>query len=232
MRNLFAKIKWSKLQVNIIAVFIMMGILICFSKDVSGKCLVKDNKTIDRIQTVFGASLSPKNCSVNFGNGFIGFFNFTADGKIRSIKVIQKASNNEQSKNNILSYNDFLELISKINLIQSVGIKLKTGNYGFFTNMRTSVIDLYENAFIKSIQSPIFDEQSPPVDRVMSFCIYYFYNINGTLEDKKYYLYVFADKTNLFKLKIEGNWYYVTEEEFRENDLNTKTVFKVAGPDN
>lgn len=197
------------------------------------QCPGLDVDLANKLRAVFGAPLPERHCSFRIDGGFAATFDLDHNRRIKSIVVASEVPRNGNDEVKTLSYYNYLQLRSKIDSIQGLGRQLNRGVPGAVTNSRTSVTDIYEEAVIKSSQTYYFEgekDNNPP--GIIGFGIYYFHNLVGIVKDLRKIPNAFANRAQLFTVRIDNGWYFTGESDYKKGELRTRSTFRVAGPFN
>jgi hypothetical protein len=132
------------------------------------------------------------------------------------------------AKRSGLSPDGYREVLSKIGVVQELGILTEKVDVGLVTNQQSNVIEQYQKAFvdrrvfkISAVQEDYF---------TYSFHVYSIHQIKGILDTKQNTAQFGLEK--IFKVKIDGDWYYTTKGEFDKGILGNQVSLNVAGPIN
>lgn len=207
---------------QVLAVIAILGPSVVLTRALSAEC-IPDNSVRVKIETTLDSVFSPETCSTLGKTGFSARFVFVTPNQIDSITV-------DHDGPNVMTSEEFKTLISKLSSIQNIGRSVRSGSLGVFTNFRTDVTDQYENAFIRSWQSPVLDTSNVTTDRILSFTIYYLHSRQVIVNQKRNFDNVFRDRSKLHQVGVGDDWYYVSESEFSKTKLKHKTTILVAGP--
>lgn len=121
----------------------------------------------------------------------------------------------------------YIELLSKINQIKSLGALIRKGQTGVVTNATLRLVDRYEKGYVERRLYDSVGEQDE-AKKVTSFSVYFIRSVDGKVSDKK--LTGLSDADKRARLKIDGRWYWVDEAEYGKAVVGARGVFRAAGP--
>ena len=189
----------------------------------------------NEIRKVFGPELKSHSSVFPVNTAYVVKVEFDDLGLIKNMVVFHKAYLNKcesswelPRQTFSLATREYQDILSKINQVQGLGILLETVDIGMITNQQSAVVEQYQQAFVRrSVLTPSINPGQPVT---VSFRVYFMHRIQGVVESKYN-----TDKFGLgelFKLRIDGNWYYVAKQVFDIAVLDAKSQLIGGGPIN
>jgi hypothetical protein len=124
-----------------------------------------------------------------------------------------------------MSFATYQELLTHIQAVKPLGRLVRQGQVGMTLNLCTSFWDQYENGIV---ERAMFRSSPEEGYGVAWFTVTYFRTISGTLESKGTLELPGPDKE--YKIKVDGRWYWTTEEGFQQLTVGKEVKVKAGGP--
>ncbi len=101
---------------------------------------------------------------------------------------------------------------------------------GPVTNSQAPIVERYQKAFVSRSVYVTSDHGGRSYYLTHFFSVYFVHRVEGLLEDKRNINRFGMNR--LFELKMQGNWYFTTPQEFKRASPGKRLSLYVAGPVN
>ena len=122
----------------------------------------------------------------------------------------------------VMTPDAFKSLLNRIESAKPLGNLLKEGQIGTSFNLRMSFRDLYERGVV---EREMFRVSPEKVYDVSSFRVVYFRQVSGKIEDMEG-----PGPDRGYRVKVNGKWYWTTEQSFKQIRLGEQGQIEAAGP--
>ncbi len=123
---------------------------------------------------------------------------------------------------------EYRDVLAKVGKLKSLGPLLHQGSVGVVTNSKLWLLDRYQSAFVQRILNRTARQTGDTPDSIHAFSVYFLRRVEGSVEDKQPPKQIGTDKQ--WRLKIDGCWYLVPEQEFNKAEPGRRASLYAAGP--
>lgn len=215
----------SRPATRLFALLLLSMQLVVFGQEAGREALIR------KIERTLGSKSKAYPDYFDLNGGYLAKVAFGEDGRLTVVKVAPwyyADPDREADEVERLTFKQYRELVKKLDSIEPLGSLAKKGSYGLVTNAtKVPVVDRYENAFI--YRAVVQRSESNP-EQVTFFSVYFIHRVEGLVEEKKAYEGTIGDGEGAYRVKIDGNWYYVTKQQYELALQNTRLTLECAGP--
>jgi hypothetical protein len=218
---------------SFVVIAFALNLLLVSNHAVTGQASAQQGKLRD-IERILGPQIGSHCCVFAIADNYLAKVEFDKEGCIKDLFVFHKLYLNRcdpdwepPGQALGLTAEEYREILSRIGAVQKLGALTESIDVGLITNQKSDVIEQYQKAFVERRVFKITDQGDY---FTQSFHVYFIHGIEGSLDNKQNTDQFGLGK--LFKLKIEGDWYYTTKEEFDKAFVRTHVSLSGAGPIN